>query len=355
MCNKAILILLATLGLSFNAYAEEVETQQFYDRELLTETLTADDQEALAAAQEANQIALETDQAAADAAAADATAAAAAQADADAAAAAQADTDAATAQANADADPGNTDLATTASELQALADQTDATALQTLADETDASALQTAADETDAGALQTVADETDAAETAEALGLIETEFAETATFVEGLTDEQVFALNRSLNNALSSGLLVDIDVEDLALIADANKLQINAFTQAFEQEARFLLKADKFAAKYEESGNEKFLGIGERMGTKGETQKAKFLAKIDRFNGSPSASASSAAKAEAKASAKAAAKETSKGVAKATAKKAAKAAAKETAKGVAKNEAKRSAKAAAKLLAKHGK
>ena len=69
MCNKAILILLATLGLSFNAYAEEVETQQFYDRELLTETLTADDQEALAAAQEANQIALETDQAAADAAA----------------------------------------------------------------------------------------------------------------------------------------------------------------------------------------------------------------------------------------------------------------------------------------------
>jgi len=78
---------------------------------------------------------------------------------------------------------------------------------------------------------------------------METEFANTALFVEGVSEEQVFALNRSLNNAVSCGLLVDIDIEDLALIVGANKLQINAFTQAFEQEARFLLKADKFAAK----------------------------------------------------------------------------------------------------------
>ncbi|MBV1928195.1 MAG: hypothetical protein KUG81_01620, partial [Gammaproteobacteria bacterium] len=241
-------------------------------------------------------------------------------------------------------------------ELAAIADETDAIALQAIADETDAGALQTIADGTDAGALQATANETDATETAAALAVIETEFSETESFVEGLTDEQVFALNRSLNNAVSSGLLVDIDTEDLALIVDGNKLQINAFTQAFEQEARFLLKADKFAAKAEESGDDKFLAIGDRMTSKAEDQKAKFIAKIGRFSVSPSATAGSVAKAEAKASAKAAAKDTSKGVAKATAKQAAKtaaketakAAAKETAKGVAKTEAKRLARAAAK-------
>jgi len=324
MLNKTPLMLLAFFGLSFSAYANDIEDQKFYDRELLTETLIADDQQALAATQEANQTAIEADQAYFEAAEA-------------ATAATQADTDASTAKAAADADSTNTALAETASELQLIANETDADALQALADE-----------------LKVLANETDATETTAALALIETELTNTATFVDGLTDEQVFALNRSLNNALSSGLLVDIDTEDLALIADANKLQINAFTQAFEQEARFLLKANKFTRKYDESGNEKFLQISERMSTKGENQKVKFLTKMDRFSESASALAGSTAKATAKESAKEAAKNMSKSVAKATAKKAAKAAAKETAKGIAKTEAKRSAKAAAKLLAKHG-
>lgn len=342
MCNKTILVLLSVLGFSFAANADVIETQKFYDRDLLTETLQADDQEALAAAQEAHQAAIEADQAAAEAAQADADAAAAAQADADAAAAAD---------EAAAADPGNTELAD-------IAVQTDADALQVIAELTDADALQVIAEQTDAGALELVANETDATETADTLAVIETEFSATKLFVEGLTNEQVFALNRSLNNAVSSGLLVDIDAEDLALIVDANKLQINAFTQAFEQEARFLLKADKFAAKAEESGDDKFLVIGDRMTSKAEDQKAKFIAKIGRFSVSPSATAGSVAKAEAKASAKAAAKDTSKGVAKATAKQAAKTAAKETAKAAAKETAKGVAKAEAKRLAraaaKHG-
>jgi len=324
MCKKTILLLIALSFISFTAYAdEEVDVQKFYDRELLTETLTADDQEALAAAQEAH----------AAAEAADLAAAEAVQADVDAQAALDADADAAAAAAVA-ADPIDPIL--------------DAAALE----------LQATADETDANALQATADETDTVETGETLAIIEAEFTNTVLFVDGLSEEQVFALNRSLNNAVSSGLLVDIDSEDLALIVDANKLQINAFTQAFEQEARFLLKMDKFAAKAEESGDDKFLVIGDRMMTKADDQKAKFLSKMDRFSNSPSATAGAVAKEEARASAKAAAKDTSKGVAKAAAKKAAKetakAAAKETAKGIAKTEAKRSAKAAAKLAAKNG-
>jgi len=336
MCKKTILLLIALSFISFTAYAdEEVDVQKFYDRELLTETLTADDQEALAAAQEAH----------AAAEAADLAAAEAVQADVDAQAALDADADAAAAAAVA-ADPIDPILDAAALELQATAD------------ETDANALQATANETDAGALQATADETDTVETGETLAIIEAEFTNTVLFVDGLSEEQVFALNRSLNNAVSSGLLVDIDSEDLALIVDANKLQINAFTQAFEQEARFLLKMDKFAAKAEESGDDKFLVIGDRMMTKADDQKAKFLSKMDRFSNSPSATAGAVAKEEARASAKAAAKDTSKGVAKAAAKKAAKetakAAAKETAKGIAKTEAKRSAKAAAKLAAKNG-
>jgi len=331
MCNKKILAVLTILGFSFPAFADETETQKFYDRDLLTETLLADDQEALVAAQEENLVAIEADQAAADAL----------QADLDAQAALDADIAAAEATAAAEsADPTDPALDQTAAELQAIAD------------ETDAEALQLAADETDAEALQVTADEADATETAEALTAIEAEFSETETFVEGLTDEQVFALNRSLNNAVNSGLLVDIDAEDLALIEDANKLQINAFTQAFEQEARFLLKADKFTAKAEESGDDKFLEIGDRMTNKAEDQKTKFISKIERFADSPSATADSIAKGEAKVSAKAAAKDTSKGVAKATAKQAAKAAAKETAKAAAKETAKTTAKQAAKTAAK---
>lgn len=311
MMKKITFVLLAVFGLSFVAYAAEViATQKFYDRERLIETLQADDQEALAAAQELSQAIDEANQAVSDAI----------QADMDAEAASQA----------AAADTTDAALAATAEELQKIAD------------------------ETDADALQLVADEINTAEGAAELAAIESEINDTALFVESLTEDQVFALNRALNNAVNSGLVLDIDSEDLVLIADANKLQINAFTQAFEQEARFLLKADKFATKAEESGNEKFLTIGDRMTTKADVQKAKFLGKIDRFADSPSTTASSVAKQEAKASAKAAAKDTSKGVAKAAAKQAAKATAKDTAKGIAKAEAKRSAKAAAKLAAKSG-
>ncbi|WLE97914.1 MAG: hypothetical protein QTN59_03550 [Candidatus Electrothrix communis] len=90
-------------------------------------------------------------------------------------------------------------------------------------------------------------------------------------FVEKLTDEQAFALNRSLNNAVNNGLPVEYDMVLLEKVVEENynSKQINALTKALEEDA-------KFQALYEKTGNEKFL-------EKAEKQKDKFLSKIDRF------------------------------------------------------------------------
>ena len=185
-------------------------------------------------------------------------------------------------------------------------------------------------------------------------GDIEGEIAATEELVGQLTEEQIFALNRSLNSAADGKLLVDIDAEDLQLVLDGNynNLQINAFTQAYLQEARFQLKSDRFTSKYEETGNEKFLDQAARMEDRGASQKSKFEAKIDRFNNSPSTEAAQLAKQEAKSAAKSTAKETAKGAAKGAAKQAAKQAAKGAAKQAAKGAAKQAAKGAAKQAAK---
>ncbi|MGH8658591.1 MAG: hypothetical protein ACREV4_09005 [Gammaproteobacteria bacterium] len=106
------------------------------------------------------------------------------------------------------------------------------------------------------------------------------------TQLEALSDEQVFALNRSLNNAVSSGLNVDIDSEHLQDVIDGDYdgRQINALTKALEEEAKFTKLSDKFQDKYEASGNERFLEHSERMLDKGVQQKEKFLSKIDKFD-----------------------------------------------------------------------
>lgn len=106
------------------------------------------------------------------------------------------------------------------------------------------------------------------------------------TQLEELSDGQVFALNRSLNNAVSSGLNVDIDSEHLqdAIDGDYDGRQINALTKALEEEAKFTKLSDKFQDKYEASGNERFLEHSERMLDKGAQHKEKFLSKIDKFD-----------------------------------------------------------------------
>ncbi|MBE9525838.1 MAG: hypothetical protein IME94_02600 [Proteobacteria bacterium] len=374
MFKKSILYPLIISASAVSAVlADDAESQKFYDTELLITTLTADDQEALIAAQETS---VEATQAAADAAAADAAAADAAAADAAAADAAAADDAAADAAAAddaaadaaakaADASPEDPDLNATAAALQETADETDADALQVIADVTDADALQATAALTDTTALEATADLTDAAylleiadDAGEALTIIQDDIALTATLVGVLSDEQVFAMNRSLNNAADGKLLVNIDALDLQMVLDGNynKQQINAFTQSFEQEARFQLKADKFTAKHEETGDDKFLDKADMMFRKGEMQKNKFLTKIDNFSLDDEVihhgSKTKLIKGSAQASAKDSAKSSSKGVGKSNAKDSAKSNAKVTAKSNAKEVAKSNAKSVAKEKAK---
>ncbi|MBI5428025.1 MAG: hypothetical protein HZA02_07075 [Nitrospinae bacterium] len=94
--------------------------------------------------------------------------------------------------------------------------------------------------------------------------------------VDSLSDEQVFALNRSLNNAVHGGLAIDFEanMELLELVVENNydKRQINMLSRALEEEAKFNKLAEK-------TGNDKLLG-------KAESQKGKFLKMIDKFSSS---------------------------------------------------------------------
>ena len=95
---------------------------------------------------------------------------------------------------------------------------------------------------------------------------------EATAFVNNLSEEQIAAFNRSLNNAVNSGLNLQYDIELLEKVTEGegyNSRQINALTKALEEEA-------KFQALYEKTGNEKFQAQAER-------QKEKFLSKIDKF------------------------------------------------------------------------
>lgn len=86
-----------------------------------------------------------------------------------------------------------------------------------------------------------------------------------------LSDEQVFALNRSLNNVVKSGLPMEYDMYLLEQVIenDYDSREINALTKAMEEEA-------KFQDPYEKTGNEKFLD-------RAQSQKEKFLATVGRF------------------------------------------------------------------------
>ena len=158
-----------------------------------------------------------------------------------------------------------------------------------------------------------------------------------------LTDEQIFALNRSLNNATNNGLIVNLEpsyLEDI-LNGDYNKQQINALTKALEEEAKFNKLSDKFTDKYELTGKEHFLDKADMMTAKGERQKDKFLAKIDKFDRSGlETDHKDKAKKAARDSAKSAARDASKN----SARKEAKRAAKNEAKKVAKENARKNAK-----------
>jgi len=105
----------------------------------------------------------------------------------------------------------------------------------------------------------------------------------TEEFVANLSDDDVFALNRSLHNAVQTGLLpLDIDLELLELLADGglSNREVQLATNGFESEARFNRIADRFEAKAASSGKDHFLAKADRARAKGAAMKEKFLAKV---------------------------------------------------------------------------
>jgi hypothetical protein len=197
-----------------------------------------------------------------------------------------------------------------------------------------------------------------------ALDALDAEIASTEELIAQLSDQQVFDLNKALNNALASKLALNYDAEMLQAIVDGdyNGRQIMAYTQGLEREARFLDKADRFQAKYDESGNERFLDKVARFTNWAETQKNKFFAKVDRFADEPQTTGDPLAdgttlfdESGAGGAAKNAAKQAAKDAARDAAKQAAKNAAAKEARDVARAAAKDAVKQAGKSAENRGK
>jgi len=256
---RAVLTIAMGAGL---AAAPSAGATDFSDRDLLTETLTLDEQAPLAEAQAELAVAEEALLAAREAETATGSAAATAAAD---LLAAEAELQAALSALPPDGDR------IAAAEADVIA-KTDASNLAT--DAANAAAAE-------ASAKQEVYDGKLAAVKA-----IETEIAKTGELVGELSAKQVHDLNASLQNARKTGLLpLDLDAEQLQAILDGDygTREIHALTNAYEQEARFDQLALRFVERFEATGRDHFQDQADRFAARGDEQKEKFLEKIDRF------------------------------------------------------------------------
>lgn len=100
-----------------------------------------------------------------------------------------------------------------------------------------------------------------------------------------LSDDQVVATNRALNNAVKNRTITDLDAATLEEIAerDLNRREIQALTKALEEDAKFTAIGSRFEQKYEQTGKESFLDKRDRMVERGERQRDKFDRKVDRM------------------------------------------------------------------------
>ncbi len=154
-----------------------------------------------------------------------------------------------------------------------------------------------------------------------------------------LSDEQVVAINRSLNDSRHNGLVVDLDSAELLAILDGDydARQIQALTKGLEEMARAEQLAARFEDQFARTGKEQFLDHADRALARGERQQEKFFAKIDRFEGNPGlAAARDSALADARHDARETAKLEARAAARAEARSVARAAAKEEALNAAK-------------------
>jgi hypothetical protein len=141
----------------------------------------------------------------------------------------------------------------------------------------------------------------------EVVQLITDEIDGTAEFVDNLDDKTVFALNRSLNNAVRTHLFpLDIDLDLLNRIVDEDfgNGEIQQLTQAVELDARFERLATRFDAKAEATDNEKFESHAARTRARGEERRNAFLDRLgdgDNLEVTPSEMSSVAAEVSAEA------------------------------------------------------
>jgi len=282
------LVAVSVLALAPQAFATD-----FTDRDLLTDLLTLDEQAALPAAEDALDDA---------------------QGDFDAAAAAATEAGMAAKMAAEELAQGIED-GLMGEELKALEIAAAAALVE--------AGLKSAAADSAEGALDDAQGVVDA---------INEEIDGTEEFVENLDDKSAFALNRSLNNAVKSGLMpldIDLDVLQRIIDEDLGNGEIQKLTHAYEMEARF----ERLAARFDDRDAEKFASQADRARSKGQSSRDKFLGQIGDGSGDDESGdeVTAAAKDQANKAAGDAAREIARGKARGHAGEAASAAAKDVA------------------------
>lgn len=241
-------------------------TPNFLDRDLLTETLTADEQKPLEMA-EAELVTAEAELMAAEAER-DTAAMEVETAMEDVTAK---ETELMEAEEALAVDPDNPDL-------QAAVD----TAMANLV--TSQNALATKEEEL-AGKEAAVVEKQDVVnEKTAAVQAILDEIALTGELVDQLSDKQVQALNSALHSSFKTGLLpfdIDSDWIQRILDEDLGTGPIHQLVHAYAQEARFERLAASFDAKSLDAGDDKFAVQAERAREKGAAEYDKFVAKVD--------------------------------------------------------------------------
>jgi hypothetical protein len=130
--------------------------------------------------------------------------------------------------------------------------------------------------------------------------------------VDQMSDDQVFALNRALNNAAHNGLgplAFDPALLQRIIDEDLGNREIQQLTQGVELRARFEANAARFDAKADATGDTRFNDKADAMRERGEALEGKFLARLDDPAAEAAAEAARDASREAAREAKLAAKE----------------------------------------------
>jgi len=115
--------------------------------------------------------------------------------------------------------------------------------------------------------------------------------------VDQMSDDQVFALNRALNNAAHNGLgplAFDPALLQRIIDEDLGTKEIQTLTHAVELHARFDQHADRFDAKADASGDARFSDKADAMRDRGATLEGKFLARLDPSDDAADAAAEAA-------------------------------------------------------------